>query len=62
MTMQTRSRIRSNVYRTWYIVTTDHVIPDAYGMGDHQPVVRSITEVEHLNRRLSQVRNALMNV
>ena len=34
----------------------------ASGKGDDQPGVRSITEVEHLSRRLDQVHDSLMKV
>ena len=44
------------------VVTTEPEIPHTSGMGDHQPAVRSITEAEHLSRRLSQLHKTLMKV
>ena len=37
-------------------------MPHASDMGDHQPVIRAITEVEILSRELSQVHNYLTKV
>ena len=37
-------------------------MPHASDKGDGRPVVRSITEAEHLSRRLSQVHDSLTKV
>ena len=42
--------------------TTEPVMPQEFDIGDHQPVVRSITEAKHLSRRLSQIRDFLTKV
>ena len=42
--------------------STEPVMPHASDMGDHRPVVRSITEKEHRSQRLSQVYDFLMKV
>ena len=44
------------------VMTTEPVMPHASDMGDHRPAVRSITEAEHLSRRLSQVHDFLTKV
>ena len=41
---------------------TEPVMPHTFDTGDHQPVVRSITEAEHLSQRLSQVHDSLTKV
>ena len=43
-------------------MTTEPVTHHVPGIGDDRPGVRSITEGEHLNRRLDQVRDSLMKV
>ena len=42
--------------------TAEPVMPHASDMGDHRPVGRSITEVEPVSRKLSQVHNSLTTV
>ena len=44
------------------LVTTEPVTHHVSGIGDDRPGVRSITEVEHLSRRLDQVHDSLMKV
>ena len=38
------------------------MIPRASGIGENQPCVKSVTEAEHLNRRLDQAHDSLMKV
>ena len=44
------------------LVTTEPVTHHSSGIGDDRPGVRSITEAEHLSRRLDQVHDSLMKV
>ena len=44
------------------VMNTEPVMPHATDMGDHRPVVRSISEAEHLSQRLSQVHDSLTKV
>ena len=44
------------------LVTTEPVTPHASGISDDRPGVRSVTEEEHLSRRLDQVNDSLMKV
>ena len=44
------------------LVTTEPVKHHVSGIGDDRPGVRSITEAEHLSRRLHQVHDSLMKV
>ena len=41
-------------------MTTEPETYHASGIGDDQPGVRSVTEAEHLSRRLDQVHDSLM--
>ena len=44
------------------VKTTQPVMPQASDKGDGRPVVRTISEAEHLSRRLSQVHDSLTKV
>ena len=44
------------------LMTTEPTTHHAAGIGDDRPGVRSITEAEHLSRRLDQVQDSLMKV
>ena len=45
-----------------YLVTTEPVTHHESGISDNPPGVRSVTEAEHLSRRLDQVHDSLMKV
>ena len=56
------SKVKDLIDRLEDRLTTEPVMHHASGIGDDRPGVRSITEAEHLIRRLDQVHDSLMKV
>ena len=52
------NKVEDFMRRLQDLVTTEPVTPRASGIGDDQPGVRSITDVEHLCQSLNQVHDS----